>query len=250
MEMESMENYKILGVDENASMEEIKRAYENKVKEYRENIKDEKRATAFIKVFDKAYEEIKLERENNQYQQTMIMDRKEVDLRQNSKSLDSDEYEEESTATKRKKKSSSRNVKSKNQNNKNKSKNNDKSKEEKRSNSRKEGSKKKKESSSTSELIKLPLKIVILPIVALLSLVIFLCKIVSLISWIASKVVMIAAIAASAIHGYQIYIGHAIQYKIFIISGIAFIVALFLPIVLKTLISILESINNGLKKLI
>ena len=125
-----------------------------------------------------------------------------------------------------------------------------KSKEEKRSNSRKEGSKKKKESSSTSELIKLPLKIVILPIVALLSLVIFLCKIVSLISWIASKVVMIAAIAASAIHGYQIYIGHAAQYKIFIISGIAFIVALFLPIVLKTLISILESINNGLKKLI
>lgn len=248
-----MENYKILGVDESASMEEVRRAYENKVKEYSENIKDEKRAKAFIKVFDKAYEEIKLERSRNQYQQTMIMNSKEVDSRQNSKNLDRDnneEYEEESTATKRKKKSSSRNVKSKNQNNKNKSKNNDKSKEEKRSNSRKEGSKKKKESSSTSELIKLPLKIVILPIVALLSLVIFLCKIVSLISWIASKVVMIAAIAASAIHGYQIYIGHAAQYKIFIISGIAFIVALFLPIVLKTLISILESINNGLKKLI
>ena len=60
----------------------------------------------------------------------------------------------------------------------------DRSKDEKRNNSRKEESKKKKESSSTSELIKLPLKIVILPIVALLSLVIFLCKIVSLISWI------------------------------------------------------------------
>lgn len=245
-----MEKYKILGVDENASMEEVKRAYRNKVKEYRENIKDEKRATTFIKVFDRAYEEIKLEREKNQYQQTMIIDSKEIYSRQN---LDSDnryEDEEESTATKRKKKSSSRNVKSKKHNNKNKAKNNDKSKDEKRNNSRKEESKKKKESSSTSELIKLPLKIVILPIVALLSLVIFLCKIVSLISWIASKVVMIAAIAASAIHGYQIYIGHATQYKIFIISGIAFIVALFLPIVINTLISILESINNGLKKFI
>ena len=124
-----MENYKILGVDESASMEEVRRAYENKVKEYSENIKDEKRAKAFIKVFDKAYEEIKLERSRNQYQQTMIMNSKEVDSRQNSKNLDRDnneEYEEESTATKRKKKSSSRNVKSKNQNNKNKSKNNDK----------------------------------------------------------------------------------------------------------------------------
>ena len=103
-----MENYKILGVDESASMEEVRRAYENKVKEYSENIKDEKRAKAFIKVFDKAYEEIKLERSRNQYQQTMIMNSKEVDSRQNSKNLDRDnneEYEEESTATKRKKKS-------------------------------------------------------------------------------------------------------------------------------------------------
>lgn len=243
MEIEDMEKYRILGVDENASMEEVKRAYENKVREYRDNIKDEKRAMAFIKVFDKAYEEIKLEKEKNQYQQTRVIDRKEVEARQNS-----DSNEEESTRRRRRDGSSSRSVKSKNHNNK--SKNNDKDREEKRSKSRKDQSKKKKESSSTSELIKLPLQIVILPIVALLSLVIFLCKIINLISWIASKVVMIAAIAVSAIHGYQIYIGHAPKYKIFIISGIAFVVALFLPIVLNTLLSILEGINNGLKKLV
>ena len=68
-----MECYKVLDVDENATMEEIKEAYENKVKPFREEIKDERRAKKFIEVFDKAYEEIKLERENTQNQQTMIM---------------------------------------------------------------------------------------------------------------------------------------------------------------------------------
>ena len=57
-----MENYKILGVDENASIEEIERAYKNKVNEFKSEIKDERRAKAFIKIFDKAYEEIKAER--------------------------------------------------------------------------------------------------------------------------------------------------------------------------------------------
>ena len=37
-----MENYKILGVDENASIEEIERAYKNKVNEFKSEIKDER----------------------------------------------------------------------------------------------------------------------------------------------------------------------------------------------------------------
>ena len=52
----NMEHYKILGVDENATMEEIKEAYDNKVKQFKEEIKDERRAKKFIEVFDKAYD--------------------------------------------------------------------------------------------------------------------------------------------------------------------------------------------------
>lgn len=62
-----MEHYKILGVDEKASMEEVTRAYKSKVNQFKEEINNEKRANAFIKVFDEAYEAIKTEREQNQY---------------------------------------------------------------------------------------------------------------------------------------------------------------------------------------
>lgn len=54
-----MEHYKILGVDKNATMEEITKAYENKISEFKKDINGERRAKAFIKVFDKAYEDIK-----------------------------------------------------------------------------------------------------------------------------------------------------------------------------------------------
>ena len=60
-----MEHYKILGVDENASMEEIKKAYEDKVNKFKEEIEDERKSRSFIKVFDEAYEKIKEEIEKN-----------------------------------------------------------------------------------------------------------------------------------------------------------------------------------------
>ena len=71
---ENMEHYKILGVDEKSSMEEVKRAYENKVNEYREIIKDEKRLKSFIKEFDKAYEEIKKEKEESKAKRSRTTD--------------------------------------------------------------------------------------------------------------------------------------------------------------------------------
>ena len=61
---------------------------------------------------------------------------------------------------------------------------------------------------------------------------------------------MIASIAGASIHGYQVYIGHAIQYKIFILCAIGFIVALFLPSILNILPNILEGINNRLKRFV
>lgn len=263
-----MECYKVLGVDENATMEEVKEAYENKVKQFREEIKDEIRVKKFIEVFDKAYEEIKLERENIQNQQTMIMNINDTDLKDYQKSdfdkgeecnyvFRKDEIDEEEenfiiTKEKRKsypKKSSSKNKKSNKKTSENKYKDRSKEKSKNESN-KKVVTKKKKESSSIGTIIKLPFKIVAFPIIIVLSIILFLCKILSLMYWIVSKAIMIASIAGASIHGYQVYIGQAIQYKIFILCAIGFIIALFLPSILKVLPSILESINNRLKRFV
>jgi cation transport ATPase len=253
-----MEHYKILGVDENASMEEIKKAYEDKVNKFKEEIEDERRAKSFIKVFDEAYEKIKEEREKNKSQQTVIIDNQVEDL---NKDFDKDssngyedfnEYEQESTVSKEKKRSSSKSTSIRKQKGSKKKSTGDRDniesqKQSKRDNNKKVGRNKR---NSSSSLTQLPLKILLMPIIAILSIIIFLCKIVNLISWVASKIIIIAAIAISAIHGYQIYIGHAIQYKIFVLCALGFVVSLFLPSILKMLVSTLSKVNNKLKKFI
>ncbi len=253
-----MEHYKILGVDENASMKEIKKAYEDKVNKFKEEIEDERRAKSFIKVFDEAYEKIKEEREKNKSQQTVIIDNQVEDL---NKDFDKDssngyedfnEYEQESTVSKEKKRSSSKSTSIRKQKRAKKKSTGDRDniksqKQSKRDDNKKVGS---NQRNSSSSLTQLPLKILLMPIIAILSMIIFLCKIVNLISWVASKIIIIAAIAISAIHGYQIYIGHAIQYKIFVLCALGFVVSLFLPSILKMLVSTLSKVNNKLKKFI
>ena len=257
-----MEHYKILGVDENASMEEIKKAYEDKVNKFKEEIEDERRAKFFIKVFDEAYEKIKEEREKNKSQQTVIIDNQVEDLnkhlnndfdKDNSNGYeDFNEYEQESTFSKEKKRSSSKSTSIGKQKGAKKKSTGDgdnikSQKQSKRDNNKKVGS---NQRNSSSSLTQLPLKILLMPIIAILSMIIFLCKIVNLISWVASKIIIIAAIAISAIHGYQIYIGHAIQYKIFVLCALGFVVSLFLPSILKMLVSMLSKVNNKLKKFV
>ncbi|CUP05711.1 J domain-containing protein [Clostridium disporicum] len=263
-----MEHYKILGVDENATMEEIKEAYDNKVKQFKEEIKDERRAKKFIEVFDKAYEEIKLEREKIQNQQTMIIDFKEADSIQELKDdLDKseenfqcsiegeefDESEERSIVTKEKRKSNSKisSAKKGKSNNKKSSKTKDVENEKtmKKAN-KKVVVKNRKESSTIAKEIKLPFKLLAIPVIVVLTIILFLCKILNLISWIASKAIIIASIAGASIHGYQIYIGYAVQYKIFILCAIGFIVSLFLPSILRVLPRVLEGINNRLKRFV
>lgn len=257
-----MEHYKILGVDENASMEEIKKAYEDKVNKFKEEIEDERRAKFFIKVFDEAYEKIKEEREKNKSQQTVIIDNQVEDLnkhlnndfdKDNSNGYeDFNEYEQESTFSKEKKRSSSKSTSIGKQKGAKKKSTGDgdnikSQKQSKRDNNKKVGS---NQRNSSSSLTQLPLKILLMPIIAILSMIIFLCKIVNLISWVASKIIIIAAIAISAIHGYQIYIGHAIQYKIFVLCALGFVISLFLPSILKMLVSMLSKVNNKLKKFV
>lgn len=256
-----MENYKILGIDENASMEEVRKAYENKVNEIKKEIVDERRAKAFIKVFDKAYEEIKSEKEKIQNQETMLINIREKELNQyEQKNIsrnnideynDFEEYETDERVNNTKKKSTTKNISKNNKNNKKKQLKNinlDSREEKNLRNDIKKQAKQEEKSLLALSLIKIPFKILAVPIVAILSIVIFLCKVINLISWIASKLLIIAAISISAIHGYQIYLGQAIQYNIFIISAIVFIISLFLPSILKVVPSALTSVNNKLKE--
>ncbi len=53
-----MNYYKILGVDENSTLTEIKQAYDNQVKTFKDEIKDEKRLEKFLELFKEAYESL------------------------------------------------------------------------------------------------------------------------------------------------------------------------------------------------
>ena len=259
-----MEQYKILGVDENASMEEIKIAYENKVNKLKEEVKDERRAKAFIKVLNKAYEEIKFEREKNQYKETFVNDSNKNNLNENSqKNLKRDTWDEydnfqdddKSEIKKRSKKSSSNNSLMNKQKSDKKKPSKDGNKEGnkekyKRDNTKKVANRKKRESSTISEAINILFKIITLPVIAVLSIIIFLCKVINLISWIATKIIIIGAIAVASIHGYQVYIGQPMYYEVFVLCAVAFVVSLFLPSILKVVPSILVKINNKLKNFV
>ncbi|WP_291650964.1 molecular chaperone DnaJ [Clostridium sp.] len=259
-----MEQYKILGVDENASIEEIKIAYENKVNKLKEEVSDEKRAKAFIKVFDKAYEEIKLEREKNKYKENFINDSNKNSLNDNYKNNfkrdnwhnNNFEYDDEKEETKKKKKIISSNNSSFNKQKSDKKKlsknrNNESNKEKyKRDNTKKVINRERSEEDTVTIVIQILLKIIALPVIALLSIIIFSCKVINLISWIATKVIIIGAIAIASIHGYQVYIGQPVYYEVFVLCAVAFVVSLFLPSILKIVPSILGKINNKLKDFI
>ena len=97
----------------------------------------------------------------------------------------------------------------------------------------------------------IPVKILVLPIIALLSILIFICRIISISSWIVAKVIIFGAIAISAIHGYRIYTGQiAMEYTVFIACGIGFIVSIFLPSIVRIVPNMLQGINNSLKNFV
>jgi DnaJ-class molecular chaperone len=52
---EMTDYYKILGVEKNASKEEIKEAYEKQVAKIKREVVNEKRLNQFLKLFDQAY---------------------------------------------------------------------------------------------------------------------------------------------------------------------------------------------------
>lgn len=73
--------YKILGVEKNASKEEIKEAYEKQVEKIKKEVVNEKRLNEFLKLFHQAYEALNSLEENQlmDKNQTLIMQTQEVE---------------------------------------------------------------------------------------------------------------------------------------------------------------------------
>lgn len=322
-----MNYYKVLGIEENATQEEIKEGYNRQVQTFKEEVKDEKRLEKFLDLFKEAYdalnyeesivqnqmeeifdeevsalfkknkieekpvdislnkEEVKVANQNieNSYAATVLMSREEIlkesliqhhepeeeriifkskeDFEECDGFFDDDE-EEEDFEEKIIKKIKQRNPYKKNKNNSSVKRNSinknnkeynsrdrDRDRDNIANNEYKEKNKKvvvKKE--KNSGLLLIPLKILVLPVIAILSILIFICKIISISSWVVSKVIIVGAIAIAAIHGYRIYIGQvAREYNIFVACGIGFIVSIFLPSIVRILPNILQGINNSLK---
>ena len=50
-----MNYYKVLGIEDNATQEEIKQAYDKQVQKFRDEVKDEKMLEKFLDLFKEAY---------------------------------------------------------------------------------------------------------------------------------------------------------------------------------------------------
>nr|WP_261781154.1 DnaJ domain-containing protein [Clostridium botulinum] len=76
--------HKILGVEKNASKEEIKEAYEKQVEKIKKEVVNEKRLNQFLKVFDEAYEVLNSIEENSirDKDETLIIKPKEIEQEQ------------------------------------------------------------------------------------------------------------------------------------------------------------------------
>ena len=96
-------------------------------------------------------------------------------------------------------------------------------------------------------LRKVPFKILVIPGILILSIIIFLFKIINLTCFLVSKVIIVGGIGIAAIHGYQIYIGHPMQWEIFALCALATIVAFFLPTIVRVVPNMLGKINTSLK---
>ena len=329
-----MNYYKVLGIEENATQEEIRQAYEKQVKLFKLEVKDEKRLDKFLDLFKEAYDaliykeaivkeqqeeifdqEVSALFKNNKikekaadvtekeevinssseniegsYAATVLMSREEIlreSLIQYNKSEeekiifkskedfedcdgffddeddDDEEDFDEKIIKKIRQKNNSKNKKSSNQRKNNSSKKNNVGKSNKeyndrdsrgirnRNSNKKVVVKKEKASNEILNVLLIPLKIIALPIIAILSILIFICRIISISSWLVAKIIIIGVIAIAAIHGYQIYTGQeVINYNIFIACGIGFIVSLFLPSIVRIVPNMLQGINNSLKNFV
>lgn len=65
-----MNYYKVLGIEENATQEEIKEGYNRQVQTFKKEVKDEKRLEKFLDLFKEAYDALN-------YKESIVQDQKE-----------------------------------------------------------------------------------------------------------------------------------------------------------------------------
>lgn len=268
-----MNYYKILGLERDASEEEIKEAYEIQVKKIKMEITNEKTLKPFLKFFDDAYEaliseenkgEKVVEKENliNKEasidreiysNETVAIQHHEIEYELEKQKLGRQEIGRErsknsSSLNKSKRKTSSSSIKKKDGGRKDVSR--DKDKERDRERTRKQRSRKKENNNSTAKWIALPLRILVLPVMAVLSIIILFCQVINIVSWLASKVMIVGGIAIGAIHLYEIKLGQTPNNKILFLAGVGVVASFFLPYILRVVPRVLGKINKKLKKFI
>ncbi|NFA42289.1 molecular chaperone DnaJ [Clostridium botulinum] len=242
--------HKILGVEKNASKEEIKEAYEKQVEKIKKEVVNEKRLNQFLKVFDEAYEVLNSIEENSirDKDETLIIKPKEIEQEQvvnNGKNL----------VSRNRSKSRSKNTSSKKRDTSKRSFSENKDKKNKLNDNREEKSRKQKvaekspksNSKQIFDLLMLPLKILALPLIAVLSIIVLVCQIINVISWIASKVLIVGSISIGAIHLYQVKMGQVMNYNILVLAASVLLASFFLPYILKFLLTVFQKLNNMLK---
>lgn len=260
-----MDYYNILGIKENASKEEIQAAYEKQVKKIKEDVENEKRAKLFTKVLDEAYEALmKLEESRHAQQKsinsieidenkTMIMKPQEVQQELEKQKRVNSKIENSEAKKRTTKKSSNISTKNKSKSKKGYSDDRDSDNKNKDRKNNKQRVIKENKNSTTSNIMKVlmvPLKILALPIIAILSVIILLCKMINIVSWLASKVIIVGAIGVGAIHLYQINLGQVADKKLLFIVGVAVVASFFLPYILKVIPKVLGSLNDSLKNFV
>lgn len=253
-----MNSYEILGVNKDSSLEEIKKAYEGKVKKIDEEVVDEKKSKAFKKVLTDAYNELAISK--NVDESTIVMSKEEFYKLSEDDDYyyDNDEYEDDyydddyeyddeddysdryyEEKNKRKRSSSSSRNKNKRKRRKDKMPSED---EEKYNHYDRE------HDIDMPWYIALPLKVVAFPVIVILSIIIMIMDVLNMALWIVTKLLIIGSVAVAAIHGYQIYSGISlIKYEIFAACLGVFVVSIILPLIFKTIPKPLKIINNKLK---
>ncbi|MEG0308017.1 MAG: molecular chaperone DnaJ [Clostridium sp.] len=251
-----MDYYKILDVEKNASKKQIKEAYEKQVKRITSEITDEKRLKLFLKLFDEAYEALSRIEENENVIKNTEVHRNETvvgkpyEIEQDIEKQNRVNNKRRSSLAKNKSKSktgNSRRFNGKKEISKEQDK--DRGRESIRKQNLREKNKR-RATENTSSLFMLPIRILAIPLIAILSLVILLCQIINIVSWLASKVMIVGGISIGAIHLYQINIGQTADYKILIFAIVVVIASFFLPYILRMVPRTLGRLNNKLKEFV
>lgn len=241
--------YKLLGVEKNASKEEIKEAYEKQVEKIKKEVVNEKRLNQFLKLFDEAYKALSSLGENKDENSTLIINPEEVqkELEDNKKGSNysyRNDLKSKSRSASRKKNDFTEKGALKNKNNKNKL--ND-SREEKGKRRKAVEKSTKSDTKQILSLLMLPFKILALPFIAILSVIILILQVINIISWIATKLLIVGSISVGAIHLYQVKMGQTINYTILILAGSVLVASFFLPYILKFVLKVLKALNDALK---